>query len=121
VAADLGAIAEGLFTQVMAPLVLGGPLRPVHAIGARSALALGEQRIPADRDLASRVDVTRVRRARRLVAVDTLPDPNGADWAIAAAINDVLQAASVAPRRGGEDPRERSGDGGARARPGERA
>jgi hypothetical protein len=96
VATDLGAIAEELFAQVMAPLVLGGPLRPTHAIGARSALALGEGRIPADRDLASRVEVSRVRRARRLVAVDVLPDPSGAEWAMAAAINDVLQSTNPA-------------------------
>jgi hypothetical protein len=92
VAADLDAIAEGLFAGVMAPLVLGGPIRPGHAIGARKALALGEGRLPADSDLGSRVAAARLRRARRLVPIDVLPDPSGADWALGAAVHDLLQS-----------------------------
>jgi hypothetical protein len=94
VAADLDAIAERLFSGVMAPLVLGGAILPGHAIGARAALALGEDRLPADRDLGLRVAAARVRRARRLAPVDTLPDPSAVDWALAAALHDVLQAAN---------------------------
>ena len=71
----LDAIAERLFAGVMAPLVLGGPLLPGHAIGARAALALGEERLPVDRDLGLRVAAGRIRRARRLAPVDALPDP----------------------------------------------
>ena len=42
-ATRLDAIAERLFAGVMAPLVLGGAIRPGHAIGARAALALGDR------------------------------------------------------------------------------
>ncbi len=93
-AADLDALAERLFAGVMAPLVLGGPLRPGHAIGARAALALGEGRLPGDRALLTRVQEARVRRARRFVPVDELPDPTAADWALAASLHDLLQAAN---------------------------
>ena len=88
---DLGALAERLFEGVMAPLVLGGPLRPCHAIGERAALSLGE-RSPSGTDLAARVGVARVRAVRRIAAIDTLPGPSPADWTLAAALNDVLQA-----------------------------
>jgi hypothetical protein len=91
---DLDAIAERLFAGVMAPLVLGGAIRPGHAIGARAALALGEGRLPADRDLAARVAAARLRRARRIVPVDALADPTGAEWALVAALNDILQSAN---------------------------
>jgi hypothetical protein len=94
VAPALDAIAEHLFAGVMAPLVLGGAVLPGHAIGARAALALGEGRLPANRELATRVDAARLRRARRLVPVDALPDPSGAEWALVAALNDILQSAN---------------------------
>jgi hypothetical protein len=94
VATDLGAVAEGLFAAVMAPLVLGGELRPGHAIGSRSALALGPSRTVADTELAERVQRARVRRARRLAPVDALPDASAEDWALSAVVNDVLQAAN---------------------------
>lgn len=93
-AVNLGAIAERLFAGVMAPLVLGGAMRPGHAIGSRSALALGNDRIPADRELATLVHLGRVRRARRLAAVDVLPGPSRSEWALAAALHDVLQSAN---------------------------
>ena len=90
----LDAIAERLFAGVMAPLVLGGAIRPGHAIGARAALALGEGRLPADRELCARVGAARLHRARRLVPVDAVPDPAAAEWALAAALNDILQSAN---------------------------
>lgn len=95
-AVDLDAVAESLFAGVMAPLVLGGPIRPGRAIGARKALALGEGRVPADQDLVSRVAAARLRRARRLVPIDALPDPSGADWALGAAVHDLLQSVNPA-------------------------
>lgn len=100
---DLEALAERLFSGVMAPLVLGGPITPRHAIGARAAAALAGL-APNDRDLASRVAIGRVRRARRLVPVDAVPAPTGADWALAAALHDLFHAANpsfcTALRRG---------------------
>jgi hypothetical protein len=94
-AVDLGAIAERLFEGVMAPLVLGGAVRPGHAIGARAALALGQaERKPADSDLEAHVQLGRVRRARRLAPVDTLPAATPAEWTMAAILHDLLQAAN---------------------------
>jgi hypothetical protein len=94
-AADLGAIAQQLFEGVMAPLVLGGPVQPGHAIGARAALALGEgERRTVDADLEARVQLARVRRARRLTPIDTLEPASQAEWALAAAFHDLLQAAN---------------------------
>ncbi len=105
-AVDLRAVSEQLFEGVMAPLVLGGALRPPHAVGAQVALALGPaERLPADIDLASRVQRARVRRARRLVPVDRFGPPTAEEWALAAMFSDVLQAANpafdAALRRGG--------------------
>ena len=94
-AVDLGAVAQQLFEGVMAPLVLGGPVRPGHAIGARVALALGEgERTTIDSDLEHDVQHARVRRARRLAPIDTLPSATQAEWALAAALHDLLQAAN---------------------------
>jgi hypothetical protein len=102
--ARLEGVAQRLFAGVMAPLVLGGPLEPTRAIGARAALALGATR-PAAADLAARVHGARVRRARTLVPIDHLGPPSGAEWALAAALHDLVHAANPgfdAPlRRGG--------------------
>lgn len=94
-AAKLEAVAARLFADVMAPLVLGGSMRPGHAIGARTALALGELPTPSvDPGLALRVLDARVRRARELVPIDELGPPTGAEWTLAAALHDVLQSAN---------------------------
>ncbi|HEY5147790.1 MAG TPA: hypothetical protein VII82_13540 [Polyangiaceae bacterium] len=93
-AEERDAIAERLFAGIMAPLVLGGAIRPGHAIGARAALAFGEGRVPADAELAAHTGEARVRHARRLVPVDSLPGPSAAEWALAAAFHDLLQAAN---------------------------
>jgi hypothetical protein len=91
---DLDSVAEELFDGVMAPLVLGGAVNPGHAIGARRAWSFGEERQPRDRDLAWRVREARLRRARTLAPVDSVPEATAADWALAAALNDLFQAAN---------------------------
>ncbi|HEY3821070.1 MAG TPA: hypothetical protein VGL81_28090 [Polyangiaceae bacterium] len=94
-AVDLGAVAQELFEGVMAPLVLGGPVRPGHAIGARAALALGAgDRTGIDPDLEADVFVARIRRARRLAPIDRVATATPAEWTLAAAFHDVLQAAN---------------------------
>jgi hypothetical protein len=45
-----------------------------------------------DTDVRSRIEVARVRRARLVAPVDTLPELDASDWAIAATLNDLLQA-----------------------------
>lgn len=94
-AENLGAVAQELFEGVMAPLVLGGPVRPGHAIGARVALTLGEgERTGIDLDLEADVQAARIRRARRLAPIDTLEKATPAEWTLAAALHDLLQAAN---------------------------
>ena len=88
---DLGERCEQLVHDVLAPLVLGGPVRPVRPFGGRLGLRLGIERQIVDLDLRSELDVARVRRARLLAPVDTLPPLDEGDWAILAAFNDLLQ------------------------------
>lgn len=83
--------AEELAHEVLAPLVLGGPVHPVRPFGGPLGLRLGIQRRLADADLSTRLDVARVRRARLFAATDTVPELDEADWAILAALNDLLQ------------------------------
>jgi hypothetical protein len=95
--ADEPEIERRLFEGVMAPLVLGGSVRPGHAIGARAALGLGRRGGSAvDRELETRVQVARVRRARRLAPIDALAGPTPAEWSLAAALHDLLQTANPA-------------------------
>lgn len=90
-AEDIGARCEELAHAVLAPLILGGPMHPVRPFGGRMGLSLGIQREIVDLDLRSRLDVARVRRARLLAPVDTLPPLDEADWAVLAAFNDLVQ------------------------------
>lgn len=92
-AAALGTQANRLFDGFLAPLVLGGELRPGRPFGARAALAMGRERVVADSDLYARVQTARTRVARRLAPVDELPAPTEAEWALAATLHDLLQAA----------------------------
>jgi len=81
---------EALAQGILGPLVLGGKLTLTRPFG-RVGLAIGQGRQMADADLRSRVEVARVRRARLVAPVDTLPDFEASDWAIVAALNDLLQ------------------------------
>jgi hypothetical protein len=92
-AAYVGERAAELGERVLGPLLLGGTVSPVKPLGARLALALGAFVLP-DSDLRSRIDVARVRRARRLAPVDTLPDLSSWEWALVAALNDLVQVSN---------------------------
>lgn len=87
-------IADRLFQSTLAPLVLGGTVAPGHAIGAKAAWALGGVDAPSDRVLAERVDAARLRRARTLAPVDAVAEIGPTEWALAAALHDILQAAN---------------------------
>jgi hypothetical protein len=82
---------EQLARGLLAPLVLGGKIELSRPFG-RLGLTLGEGRRMSDADLGSRVELARVRQARLIAPVDTLEELDTADWAIAAALNDLLQA-----------------------------
>ena len=71
---DPQALCERLFTSFLAPLVLGGVMRPTKAFGGKNALA-------------------RVRLARKLAPIDRFePAPTGEEWALAATLHDLVQA-----------------------------
>ena len=90
---DVGAIAERLFVGFIAPLVVGGAMTPGRPIGAKAALAIGEDRPLADIDKVSHVQLARVRIARRLVPIDRFGPLRAAEWATLACLHDVVQAA----------------------------
>jgi hypothetical protein len=92
-AAPLETTASRLFASVMTPLVVGGVMRPGHAIGAKAALALGPLGNAAlDPEIESPVRAARVRRARMLVPIDELGPSTSAEWTLAAALHDILLA-----------------------------
>jgi hypothetical protein len=94
-------IADRLFRDLMAPLVLGGELRPGRPIGGKLALSLvrwvSTPGVTAgdvlDAELLSHVDLARVRVARRLAPIDRLDPPTGAEWVLAAVLHDLVQCA----------------------------
>lgn len=89
-----GQRAEALAAGVIAPLVLGGDTALQRPFGPRLALELSRQRAVVDRDLAARIDGARLRRARSVAPVDVLPPLSEAEWALAAALNDLLQVSN---------------------------
>ncbi len=96
----LAAAAHRLFTSVMAPLVLGGELRPGRILGMRRARALGREpplvgEAGGGDERARRVYAGRLARARRLAPINRLESSaTGPEWTLAAALHDVLQAAN---------------------------
>ena len=66
---DLGGIANRLYEGFLAPLVIGGEMTPGKPIGGRAALAMGRERVLANPELASHVQLGR-NRAARVVAND---------------------------------------------------
>src|ERR1019366_7237296 len=89
---DLGGIANRLYEGFLAPLVIGGEMTPGKPIGGRAALAMGRERVLANPELASHVQLGRNRAARKLVPVDRMEEPTEAEWALGAALHDVVQA-----------------------------
>jgi hypothetical protein len=89
---DPQALCERLFTTFLAPLVLGGTMRPVKAFGGKNALSIGD-RSPSDIDTLSRTQLARVRIARKLAPVDRFePAPSAHEWVLAAMLHDLVQA-----------------------------
>ena len=91
-APDFAKIADRVFREFMAPLVLGGAMVPGKPIGARVALEIGEQRVAGDPDLASHLTLARVRVARKLVPIDRVEPASREEWALACALHDIVQA-----------------------------
>jgi hypothetical protein len=90
---DPQTLCERLFETFLAPLVLGGTMRPGKPIGGKAALGIGDHRTPSNVDLVSRVGLARVRIARKLAPIDTFePAPDAWEWALAAVLHDLVQA-----------------------------
>jgi hypothetical protein len=88
---DVGATADRLFNGFIAPLVIGGAMTPGRPIGARIALAIGGDRPTTDIDRAAHTQLARVRAARKLVAVDRFEALSRWEWALLAALHDLVQ------------------------------
>ena len=88
---SIGERAEALALGVIAPCILGGDVELQRPFGAKLALSMGEQRGIVDNDVAHQVDVARLRVARTLVPVDVVPRLTAIEWAIGAALNDLMQ------------------------------
>ncbi len=87
-----GTVADVLFTDFLAPLLLGGPMRPGKPIGGKTALAMEGDRPFADPELGSLVQLARVRVARRFVPIDRYEALTSAEWALCAALHDIVQS-----------------------------
>jgi len=92
-AEKLVGIADRLFRDFLAPLVLGGEMRPGRPIGGKNALSLGPFSDVIDKELLSHVDLARVRLARHLAPIDRLTPPSPEEWALAAGLHDLVQSA----------------------------
>jgi hypothetical protein len=80
-------LAEQLLRRVLAPLQLGGELRPLPPIGRRARLLAAHEGL-ADDPAVSRA---RLVAARRLWPIDELPPLGQAEWLLLSALNDLLQ------------------------------
>jgi hypothetical protein len=89
---DLGTIADGLFLEFMAPLVIGGEMTPRRPIGGRAGLALGIERSVTDPDRLATVQLARIRVARKLAPIDRVEMPTVDEWALAACLHDLVQS-----------------------------
>lgn len=89
---DVGAVAERLFVHFMAPVVIGGELRPGKPIGGKTALVMGDQRSVVDNELLSRVQLARVRLARKIAPIDVVDAPTPHEWALGAVLHDIVQS-----------------------------
>jgi hypothetical protein len=80
-----------LVDRLLAPLVLGGELRPLPPFGARRASALAPSMHMGDGDSSERLARARLALARSLFPVDALPEPSVELWLLIFAFNDLLQ------------------------------
>ena len=83
--------AEDLARGVIGPVILGGSVELQRPFGPKLALSLGERREIVDNDLKVHVDNARLRTARTVVAIDALQPLRPSEWALAAALNDLMQ------------------------------
>jgi hypothetical protein len=88
-----GQLVAELGEHVLLPLLAGGALTPLPPIGHARALEVAAHGAFA----SSALDEARARRlrvARRLCAVDALPDPTSGEWLMLCVLNDLLQSSN---------------------------
>lgn len=91
-ARDLTERLEELAHALLGPLVLGGTMRLVSPIGPQLASVIGVGRRIVDDNLRTSIEIARIRRGRLIMPIDFLPDISPPEWALVAALNDLLQA-----------------------------
>lgn len=89
--ASTAELLQALWSRVISPLVTGGALSPVRPIGPLRAAAIAQSSAVFHAADSAWIDVQRVRHVRSLCPVDALEPPSAAQWALAAALNDLLQ------------------------------
>jgi hypothetical protein len=88
-------LIAALTERVILPLIAGGELRPLPPVGPRRALEhAGVAAALADfsGETANRIQWQRLRVARSLCPLDWIAAPSQAEWLLAFALNDLLQA-----------------------------
>ena len=96
-------LADRLFSTFVAPLVLGGEMNLGRPIGFRRAFTMSVDHRPSDTPAWTNVGIARVRVARVLSPVDSLAEIGPAEWALLAALHDIVQSThpQLATRFGG--------------------
>ncbi|MBI5536518.1 MAG: hypothetical protein HY898_27600 [Deltaproteobacteria bacterium] len=90
--ASIAESMDALFKGVISPLVLGGQLTPTRPIGPARAQKIARASGSFGAAEVSWVNTVRARHARQFCRVDSIESPSPAQWAMAAALNDLLQS-----------------------------
>lgn len=85
-------LADRLFSTFVAPLVLGGTMDLGRPIGFQRAFSMNEHHRPSDGSAWTNVGIARVRVARVLSPIDSLAEIGPVEWALAAALHDIVQS-----------------------------
>ena len=101
-------LADRLFSTFVAPMVLGGEMNLERPIGFRRAFTMSVDHRPNDAAAWTNVGLARVRVARQLSPIDALTDIDAVDWALLAALHDIVQSThpNLATRFGGRRARQ---------------
>ncbi len=85
-------LAAELALRLLVPLAVGGEVRPLRPIGSARAQELADEPPGVVDPLWPELEASRLRTARSLAAVDQIAAIAPAEWLLAAALNDLLQA-----------------------------
>ena len=96
-------LADRLFSTFVAPLVLGGEMNLERPVGLQRAFTLSVDHRPSDGTAWTQVGMARVRVARTLAPIDSMPEIGAVEWALLAGFHDLVQSThpQLAARFGG--------------------